>query len=75
MKTKSQTPLHVASTYELLVHSEEKERSLSETLVYLLLIGTAAFTMWNVATQPFSVPVVGSTGRTVSVQDGGPHGA
>ncbi len=75
MKTKSQTPIHVASTYELLVHSEEKERSLSETLVYLLLIGTAAFAMWNAANQPFSVPVVGITGHTADVQVGGAQGA
>jgi hypothetical protein len=58
MKTNRKTSVTAASTYSLLVSSEEKERSLAETFVYLLLIGSAAFTMWSVAQQPFRVPVV-----------------
>jgi hypothetical protein len=66
MKT---TPTYIPtapSTYELLIHSQEKERSLSETLVYLLLIGSAAFSFWYAALQPFHVPVVTVTNVIVA---------
>ncbi len=53
-----------SSTYSLLIRSEEKERSLSETFVYLLLIGTAGFTMWSFAQQPFQMPVVSVSDNT-----------
>ncbi len=45
------------STYSLLVRSEEKERNLSETFVYTLLTLCTAFSLWQFAHQPFTVPV------------------
>jgi hypothetical protein len=69
MKTNHKTLTTARSTYSLLISSEEKERSLSETFVYLLLIGTTAFTMWSFAQQPFRVPVVSvSDNSTVVAQ-------
>ena len=47
----------VPSIYTLLVSSEEKERSLSETAVYVLLILGAVFSIWQVALQPVNMPV------------------
>ncbi len=44
------------STYSMLVRSEEKERSLSETAVYLLLIVSTAFSIWQAAHQRVIVP-------------------
>lgn len=51
------------SIYALLIRSEEKERSLSETVVYLLLLASAVFSIWSAAVQPFRVPVVGVVHR------------
>ena len=45
------------STYALLVQSEEKERNLSETAIYMLLILGAVFSVWQVARQPVNLPV------------------
>lgn len=45
------------STYALLVQSEEKERNLSETAIYMLLILGAVFSVWQVAQQPVNLPV------------------
>ena len=45
------------STYALLVQSEEKERNLSETVIYMLLILGAVFSVWQVAQQPVNLPV------------------
>jgi hypothetical protein len=47
------------STYAMLVRSEEKERNLSETAVYMLLILGAVFSVWQVAHQPVNLPVNG----------------
>ena len=44
------------STYTLLVRSEEKERSLSETAVYLLFTLSAVFSIWQAAQQPVNLP-------------------
>jgi hypothetical protein len=46
-----------ASTYSLLVQSEEKERSLSETFIYILLIGAGVFSIWQAALQPRTLRV------------------
>lgn len=51
------TPTLPQSTYSLLVRSEEKELNLSETAVYMLLIVSTAFSIWQFAHQPFTVPV------------------
>ena len=52
MKTNTYTP----STYALLARSEESDRSLSETAVYLLFIASAVFSIWQVAQQPINLP-------------------
>ncbi len=44
------------STYALLVRSDEKERSLSETVIYLLLIVSMAFSIWQAAQMRVTVP-------------------
>lgn len=45
------------STYALLVGSEDKEQSVSETAAYLLLILCAAFSLWFAARQPVKLPL------------------
>jgi hypothetical protein len=47
------------SPYAMLVSSEEKERNLSETAVYMLLILSSVFSIWHVAQQPVNLPVSG----------------
>ncbi|MEO5720700.1 MAG: hypothetical protein ABIR71_04420 [Chthoniobacterales bacterium] len=50
---------HEESTYALLMRSQEEERSLPETAVYLLLILTMAFSVWQTAQQRFQLPSIG----------------
>lgn len=45
------------STYALLVRSEEKERSLFETVVYGLFILSAVAAIWQFAQQPIDLPL------------------
>lgn len=47
------------STYALIVRSEEKERSLSEGAVYLLITLSAVFSIWQMAQQPVTLPTSG----------------
>lgn len=61
MKTNRTNLKPTATTYALLVGSEENERSAYETFVYALLIGAAAFSVWFAAHQPFRVPVASAT--------------
>jgi len=63
---------HEESTYALLVRSQEEERSLPETGVYLLLILTMAFTAWQAALQPFRLPNIGLLQGTPVVQSAEP---
>jgi hypothetical protein len=56
------------STYALLVRSEEKERNLSETAIYMLLILGAVFSVWQVAQQPVNLPVNGLSKTAPIVQ-------
>ncbi len=56
MKPNTTTSEEFESTYALILRSEEKERSVSETVIYLLLILSAVFSIWQVAQQPFRVP-------------------
>ena len=55
MKT-NQPDNRIQSTYALLVRSEEKERSLFETIVYSLLILSAVAAIWQFAHQPINPP-------------------
>ena len=44
------------STYALLVRSEEKERNVFEGAVYLAIVLSSVFSIWQVARQPISLP-------------------
>lgn len=55
MKTDPNQP-EFESTYALLLRLEERERGASETLVYVVLILSAVFAVWQSALQPFTVP-------------------
>lgn len=57
MKT-SQTNNEIhESTYALLVRSEEKERSLIETIINGLLILSVIATIWQFVHQPINLPL------------------
>jgi hypothetical protein len=45
------------STYALLVRSEEKSRSLLETVAYAILILSAVFSIWQFAHQSVAFPI------------------
>jgi hypothetical protein len=45
------------SIYTLLVRSEEKERSLLETIAYSLLILSAVAAIWQFVQQPINLPL------------------
>ncbi|HEY2614463.1 MAG TPA: hypothetical protein VGI42_02030 [Chthoniobacterales bacterium] len=53
------------STYALLVRSEEKERSLLETIAYGLFILSAIAAIWQFVQQPINLPL-GAMPRTAS---------
>ncbi len=57
MKYTNTSPTDRRNTYALLVGSEDKEQNVSETVVYLLLIICATFSMWFAAHQPVRLPV------------------
>jgi hypothetical protein len=50
------------STYALLVRSEEKNRSLLETLVCAILILSSVFSIWQFVQQPVRIPAAGLQG-------------
>ncbi len=45
------------STYALLVRSEEKERTLLETVVYFLVVLSAIAAIWQFVKQPIALPL------------------
>jgi hypothetical protein len=47
------------STYALLVRSEEKPRSVIETLIYFLCILSAVTAIWQFVHQPIALPLTG----------------
>jgi len=57
MKTSQSINEVQASTYALLVKSEEKERSLFETIAYSLFILSAVAAIGQFAVQPVSLPL------------------
>ena len=59
MKTKN--------TYSLLVNSGEKNRSIVEGAVYVLLVGCMAFSMFSMASQTVTLPNPG-TDRTSNTE-------
>jgi hypothetical protein len=50
---------HEESTYALLVRSEEKGRSILETVLYTFFILSAIVSIWQFAQQPVVVPAAG----------------
>ena len=56
MKDKTMKTEPFESTYALLVRSEEKERSASETVIYMVLILSTVFSIWQAAQQTVTVP-------------------
>jgi hypothetical protein len=55
-------------TYAVLVLSEQEERSAFETAVYLLLILSAVFSIWQVARQPITLTGDAPTRRAAVAQ-------
>ena len=51
--------VHHESTYQMLVESEEKERSVIEDIVYLLLILATTVTIWQFSHQPVTFAEIG----------------
>ena len=61
--TPNVTPEHEESTYQLLIRSEEKERGLIESIVYLLLVIATTTTIWQFSHQPVTFADVGSSAQ------------
>ena len=76
MKTKTLSTEGFESTYTLLVRSEEKERGMFEGAVYLVIILSAVFSIWQVAQEPVSLPTSGviHTSSFVQCADSNQHG-
>jgi hypothetical protein len=53
--------VHEASTYDLLIQSEEKERGLIETIVYLFLVVATTTTIWQFGLEPVTFAQIGSS--------------
>ena len=49
------------STYQLLIQSEEKERGLIETIVYLLLVVATTTTIWQISHEPVTFTQIASS--------------
>ena len=47
---------HKANTYDLIVESEDKNRTLMETVIYALFILSAIVSIWQFVVQPIVVP-------------------
>ena len=54
------SPLHEESTYQMLVESEEKERGLVETFVYLLLVIATVASIWQFGREPVTFAEIGA---------------
>lgn len=64
MKNTTLSAKEFESTYALIVRSEEKERNLFEGAVYLVLILSAVFSIWQAAHQP--APLRGSLSTSIT---------
>ena len=53
--------LHEGSTYQLLIQSEEKERGLVESIVYLLLVVATTTTIWQFSHEPVTFAQIASS--------------
>ncbi len=54
-------PIHQKSTYQMLVESEEKERTVIEDIVYLLLVIATTTTIWQFSQQPVTFVDLGAS--------------
>ena len=45
------------STYAMLVHAEEKERTVLENVLYFLVVVSAMAAIWQFAQQPIALPL------------------
>jgi TRAP-type mannitol/chloroaromatic compound transport system permease small subunit len=59
---------HTANTYDLIVASEDKNRTLLETVIYVLFILSAVISILQFVVQPIVVP--SHTAGVVSAQTG-----
>ena len=59
MKPTTETPQGFESTYALIIRSEERERGLTEGVVFLLFMLSVLFSIWQVAQQPITLPTDG----------------
>ena len=57
MKPNPSSAGHEASIYALLVSSDDKQQNLAETMIYLLLIAAAFFSMWFATQQRVALPL------------------
>ena len=67
---KSEAPMktHTANTYDLIVESEDKNRTALETVIYVLFILSAVVSILQFVVQPIVVP--SHTAGFVSAQSG-----
>jgi hypothetical protein len=63
------------STYALLVRSEEKERSLFETIAYSLFILSAVAAIWQFVHQPVNLPLAAIPQTVSAIEASGPAGS
>jgi hypothetical protein len=54
------TVIHQESTYQMLVESEDKERSAIENFVYLLLVLATGVTIWQFSQEPVTFASLGN---------------
>ena len=59
MKTTTEIPEGFESTYALIVRSEERERTATEGLVFLVFMLSVIFSIWQAAQQPITLPIDG----------------
>ena len=57
MKNQTLTADEFESTYALLVRSENKERNIFEGTVYVAVVLSALFSLWQFAKQPVALPL------------------
>lgn len=67
MKQNTFSPECFESTYALLVRSEEKERGRFEGVAYLILVLSAAFSIWHLVQQPVDLSLGGMTHTSTEV--------
>ena len=73
MNTTTSNPAVFESTYALIVRSEETERSASESAVYLLVMLSVLFSIWQAAHQPVMLPTSGIIHTSAMVQEAAPQ--